>query len=220
MAKDEFEKFGITKRLVVIPNAIDVTDYQRQTERPHSGKVQRLAYLGRLDREKGILEAIEAIYILRSLEQFRDIELSIAGSGPAGEEIVKRVAELGLGDCIKLVGPLFGTAKVDFLRGAELFLFPSYHEGLPYAVLESLAAGTPVIATRVGDIPDVVVDGVHGVLISPKDPGEIVRAVIELGQSQELLQTMSVNCMRLASQKLGLERLARQFDDLYENLLT
>jgi glycosyltransferase involved in cell wall biosynthesis len=219
-SKDEFKKIGITKRLVVIPNAIDVSEYQRQLKRRHGGKVQRLAYLGRLDWEKGIFEAIEAIRILRSLEKFRDIELGIAGSGPAREEIEQQVAKLGIDSCVKLVGPLTGTAKVNFLQDADLFLFPSYHEGLPYAVLESLAAGTPVIASRVGDIPDIVIDGVHGVLIRPKDPDEIVRAVIKLGQSQDTLRTMSENCMRWASQRLEINCLARQFEDLYENLLS
>jgi glycosyltransferase involved in cell wall biosynthesis len=219
-SKNEFEEIGITRRLVIIPNAIDVSVYQRKPNLRHTGKVQRLVYLGRLDREKGILEAIDAICILRSIEKFRDIELRIAGSGPAREEIEKRVAKLGIDSCVNLVGPLTGTAKVDFLQDADLFLFPSYHEGLPYAVLESLAAGTPVIASRVGDIPDVVIDGVHGVLIRPKEPDEIVRAVIKLGQSQDALRTMSEDCMRWASQRLEIKYQAKQFEDLYENLLT
>jgi glycosyltransferase involved in cell wall biosynthesis len=182
--------------------------------------VQRLVYLGRLIRAKGIFEAIEAIEALRTEEQFRDIELRIAGSGPAREEIERYIGDHGLGNSVKLVGSVFGNEKMEFLREADVFVFPSYHkEGLPYTILESLAAGTPVITSRVAGIPDIVVDGVHGILVNTKDPGDIVRAIRQLGQSQDALRIMSTTCVEWASQKFGLEHLATQFDELYEKVV-
>jgi len=83
-------------------------------------------------------------------------------------------------------------------------------------ILESLAAGTPVITSKVAGIPDVLIDHVHGIFVNTRDPGEIVRAVRELGQSQDALRAMSRNCLEWASEKFGLERLADQFGDLYE----
>lgn len=215
----DFAKLGITERLIVIPNGIDLAPY-RACKRVHSGRVQRLVYIGRLLRTKGIFEAIEAVDILRADPRFSDIELRIAGSGPAHAEIQKVIAERGLTNHVKLVGPLFGNDKIAFLCGADVFLFPSYHpEGLPYSILESLAAGTPVIASNVAGIPDVVTDRVHGVLINPRSPREVVSAVEVLGTSAETLRAMSADCADWAVERLGLARLAADFDNLYEKIL-
>jgi glycosyltransferase involved in cell wall biosynthesis len=117
------------------------------------------------------------------------------------------------------MGPLFGDEKVRFLREADVFVFPTYHkEGLPYCILESLAAGTPVITTAIAGIPDVVVDGVHGRFIRSKNASDIVRVVQELGRSEDTLRAMSKECVEWATSRLGLERLAMQFGDLYESL--
>jgi glycosyltransferase involved in cell wall biosynthesis len=166
-----------------------------------------------------MFEAMEAARRLRSERGFQNIELWIAGSGPAKDEIERWVRDHGMQGSVKLVGPIYGRDKVDFLRNADVFVFPTYHsEGLPYAILESLAAGTPVITTKIGGIPDVVVDRVHGMLIKPREPEEIVAAVRELAQSKDKLRTMSGDCRAWALQQLGLERLATQFEELYERL--
>lgn len=218
--KTDLEKLGICSHLAIIPNGVDVPQFRGTLERVHSGRVQRLIYMGRLVREKGIFEAIKAIEILRKTTRFEDIKLRIAGSGPATEELEAYIAERGLGNSVELVGPVYGNAKVEFLREADAFIFPSYHpEGLPYSILESLAAGTPVVASKVAGIPDVVVDRVHGILLTnPRDPAEIVSAVQELDRSQEALRIMSRNCIDWATTQLGLERLATQFGELYETV--
>lgn len=214
----EFSQLGLSRRLVVIPNGVDVSEYQGGG-RTHSGCVKRLCYLGRLFRPKGIFEVIEAVDILRSDVHFKDLEFWVAGTGPAQGELEEFIRIRKLGDHVKLVGPLHGRAKAEFLRGADLFVFPSYHhEGLPYSVLESLAAGTPVVATKVAGIADIVVDRVHGLFVEPRSPAAIVRAVRELSHSEDTLRAMSKNCVQCASQKFGLERLAIQFEELYESL--
>lgn len=217
--KRQFAEFGIARRVVIIANGVDVNQYGGSIPRQHSGKVKMLAYLGRLIPTKGILETISAIEILRNDSQFSDIEFHIAGSGPAEEQLLQLIKRKRLEGCVKLLGSLHGKEKADFLRAADVFMFPSYHrEGLPYAILESLAAGTPVVASRVAGIPDVVIDGQHGVLIDVKDPGQIVEAIRRLG-SDGRLQTMSVNCQKWAAERLGLERLANEFDSLYRSML-
>lgn len=215
----DFTALGLAESLVVIPNGVDVRQYSAAGSKNHNGKIRRLAYLGRLMREKGIFESIQALEVLRSDPRFKNLELRIAGSGPAQAELERYIRDHGLGDIVKLVGSVFGEDKVKFLREADLFLFPSYHqEGLPYSILESLAAGTPVVASKVAGIPDVVVNRVHGILVDPKDPAAIVMAVFELAQSEDVFRAMSDQCMDWAAQKLSLERLATQFEDLYERV--
>lgn len=215
--KRDFDRIGIDGRVVVIPNGIDMRDYKGAATRVHSGRVRRLAYLGRLIRQKGVFEAIEAIRVLRNEHGFADIELGIAGTGPALDEIRAYIARYGLDKHVKMLGSVVGSEKALFLESADAFVFPSYHqEGLPYSVIESLAAGTPVIVSRAGGIPDVVIDGVHGLFVEPRDPESLIDALRRLSASPDHLRDMSRHCHQWARDKLGLERLAVEFAALYE----
>lgn len=218
--KRQFGDFGLTNRVVIIPNGVDVAQYSGVTPRRHSGQVKRLVYLGRLIPTKGIFETIDAVEILRTDPRFSDIEFHIAGSGPADQQLRNVIRSKRLESCVKLVGSLHGDDKVDFLKAADLFLFPTYHrEGLPYSILESLAAGTPVVASRVAGIPDVVIDGQHGALIDAKDTAQIVDAIRHLA-SDGRIEDMSKNCQEWATKRFGLKRLADEFDALYSSLLS
>lgn len=217
--KREFANLGISHRAIVIQNGIDVSQYQGGG-RAHSGQIKRLVYLGRLFRPKGIFEVMEAVRLLRHESGFEDIDFRIAGSGPDEKAIRDFIDTNQLADNVNLVGPVHNTAKVRFLLDADVFVFPTYHqEGLPYAILESLAAGTPVVASRVAGIPDVVLDKVHGLLVDARDPRQIASAIRELAKSETALRAMSVNCMKWAREKLSLERLAEQFRAVYDALL-
>lgn len=217
--KRNFEKISNLKILVEIPNAVDIGEYRQGSLRKHSGKVRRLTYLGRLTREKGLFEAVEAMKIIAVDPDLGDVELVIAGSGPARADLQSRIKEFELGARVRFVDPLFGAEKVRFLQQSDIFLFPSYHEGLPYSILESLAAGTPVIATNVGGIPDAVIDGIHGLLVEPREPVQIANAIRNLASNSDLVRAMSQNCLSRSQENYGLERLATQFDDLYGSVL-
>jgi glycosyltransferase involved in cell wall biosynthesis len=215
----EFERLGSVRRTVVIPNAVDTRAFRAAGQREHSGHVRRLAYLSRLIPAKGIFECLEAVRLLREDPAFADLELHIAGSGPARDAIAERIAELGLGEGARLIGAIAGAETIAFLRESDVLLLATYHpEGLPYAILESLAAGTPVVTTRNGGIPDVVRDHEHGLFVEPRDPAAIAGALRELASSTERLRAMSHACTEWAERELGLERLARQFSTLYREL--
>jgi glycosyltransferase involved in cell wall biosynthesis len=205
--------------MVVIPNAVDTRSFRGDAPREHSGQVLRLAYLSRLIVDKGVFECMEAVRTLRQDPAFRDVQLRIAGSGPAREAIEERIQRDGLEASVRLVGPLSGPATAAFLRESDVMLLATYHpEGLPYTILESLAAGTPVVTTRNGGIPDVVRDREHGIFVEPRDPAAIVAALRELAADPERLRAMSRACSDWAELELGLARLARQFGALYREL--
>ena len=215
----QFERLGGVRRTVVIPNAVDTAAF-RGRDRVHSGTVRKLAYLGRLNGDKGERESVEAVAILRSEDAFRDLELSLAGSGPARAALEADIARFGLGDHVRLLGAIHGEEKVRFLRESDVLLLPTYHpEGLPYTILESLAAGTPVLTTRVGGIPDVIVDRENGIFVEPRRPEAIATALRDLAASPERLQAMSRACVAYAERELSLDRLAHQFSALYREVM-
>ena len=217
--KPQFERLGGVRRMVVIPNAVDTAAFHGR-DRVHGGTVRKLAYLGRLNGDKGELESVEAVAMLHGEEGFHDLELAIAGSGPSRAALEERIARHGLGGRVRLLGAIHGEEKVRFLREADVLMLPTYHpEGLPYTILESLAAGTPVLTTRVGGIPDVIVDREYGVFVEPRDPAAIAAALRELAASPERLKAMSRACAGYAERELGLERLARQFAALYREVM-
>ncbi len=140
---------------------------------------------------------------------------------PAIYEAILRqqTEELGLQDKVKFLGPLFGEEKVQFWLRAHIFVFPTYREGLPYTLLESLASGTPVITTRVGAIPEVIRDQVHGYFIDHRDISRLVDIIEMLMSQRHRLQAMSLNCILRAREYYGIERMTHQLSRLYDFLL-
>jgi glycosyltransferase involved in cell wall biosynthesis len=216
--QEQFERLGGVRRLVVVPNAIDVAALAVPGGRAHSGEVRRLGYLGRLVDGKGLFETLEAVATLRAEPAFASLEWRIAGTGDARARLEAEIARRGLQGAVRLVGPLQGAEKARFLQESDVFLLPSESEGMPYAVLEAMAAGTPVVASRVGGIPDVVGDGEHGRLVPPRDAGAIAGALRALAGSPERLREISRACEARAAGEFGLDRLARQFAALYREL--
>ena len=115
-------------------------------------------------------------------------------------------------------GPAFGERKIGLLGAADVLILPSYHEGLPYALLEGMAAGLVPVATRVGAIPDVVVEGVHGVLIPARDPQAIARAIVALAADRTRLARMSAACRERVAAAYSPRAARRRLPALYARL--
>jgi len=213
-----YRKFIPSQHLEVVPNAIDAGPL---VARPIKGKPAgplQLIYLGRLAWNKGIYEAIKALAIL--VKAGRDLQLSIAGSGPEEAALRQRVAELGLSKHVYFPGPLFGAAKDALWSASDIFVFPTFHrEGLPYALLEAMAAGAVPITTRVGAIPDVMEDGVHGLLVEAKDPAGLARAIARLDDDRDALARMAAAGRQRVLAEYTVERLAQDFKRIYASLI-
>ena len=213
-----YHNFKSGRRVVVIPNAV-AQDGGVKTKNFDVLPV-RLGYIGRLAHDKGVLETIHALKILIQ-SGFDHIELNIAGSGPYQAELAQAVRRLDLGASIRFLGPIFGEEKDRFWQETHVFVFPTFHdEGLPYAVLEAMASGTPTITTRVGGNPDVITDGQEGLLIDSHDPETVAAAIMALVSDANLLRNMSSAALGRARENYGIDRLSRQFDELYRELLS
>ena len=214
---DAYRIFVPGQQVTRMANGIDTAPFSRvPTVRTRADNPLRLIYIGRLAREKGLYETLQAVRL--ACELGVDVRLVIAGEG-AEEARLRRYAQaLGIGGKVAFAGPVFGDDKVRLLAGADATILPSYAEGLPYALLEAMAAGVPVIATPVGAIPDVVSAGTHGVLVPPRDARAIAAAMVRLARDRDELCWMSRACRRRVQAAYSIERLAGELDACYSGL--
>lgn len=214
-----YAAFAPSARLVLIANAVQADDSDLTAERYAPSRPLKLVYMGRLAAEKGVLDAVCAVRILR--ERGVWVNLTIAGSGPAADEITRLIEAGGLADRVQLVAPVFGSAKQSLWRESHVFVFPTYHrEGLPYALLEALASGTVPVVSPVGAIPDVVEDGVHGLFVPSRNPAGVADAVQRLASDRALLHRLATAGRARVLNDYSVAHMASQFDALYASLVS
>jgi glycosyltransferase involved in cell wall biosynthesis len=208
---------GRTPAMQVVPNGIDCAPFLRQNRAaPDRAAPLRLIYVGRLAPRKGLLESLEALRLARS----RGVaaRLVIAGAGPEEGRLREHVREAGITRDVSFVGPAYGEHKARLLAQADALLLPSYSEGLPYALLEAMAAGVVPIVTPVGAIPEVVKEGETGVFVEPRDADAIADVITRLSKDRMSITRMSAACRTRAAAEYSLERLARDFSAIYWTL--
>ena len=165
--------YGIDPEAVtVIPVGIDTSVFKPSGA---SQEPQSLLFVGRLCRRKGLSYLVEAIGIVR--REVPDVRLYIVGEGGLRGELEKSVDETNLSSNIRFVGKVSDKELVEWYNRVEGFVLPSLFEGFGIVCLESLACGTPVIATRVPGVTDIVNDVPPCVLVPPCDATALARAI-------------------------------------------
>jgi len=168
----------------------------------------------RLSYEKGLGTLIDAVP--RMLAAVPDMQLIIAGDGPLREELQRRIESYNMTNTVRMLGFCDDVNRI--MQAADLFVLPSRMEGMPNALLEAMAAGLPVVASRVGGIPEAVEDGVEGLLVSPGNPAELADAVIRIMSSTIVHARMSQAARRRIDDQFRVDLVARRYEALYERL--
>lgn len=143
-----------------------------------------VGYMGRLSEEKGTLNFVKAIPMIS--EERDDIRFLIVGTGELQDNIERYLEEKGLNEKVKLTGWVPHGELPDYLNALKLVVLPSYTEGLPNIMLEAMACGTPVLATPVGAIPEVIRDGETGFILENNSPKCITGNVIKVLEYPDL----------------------------------
>jgi glycosyltransferase involved in cell wall biosynthesis len=215
--RDRFRAAAPAQLVEALPNGIDCQPYQRYNRAlPERDAPLRLIYIGRLAPGKGLLESLEALRIART----RGVaaRLVLVGSGPEEPRLRQYVRDAGLVRDVTFVGPAYGDVKARLLSQADVLVLPSYSEGLPYSLLEAMAAGVVPVVTPVGAIPDVVAEGEHGLLVPPRDADAIAIAIERLSKDKAALARMSAVCRKHVAAAYSIERVAKDFSELYWGL--
>lgn len=141
------------------------------------GPARRFLFLGRLEADKGINELLDAF--ARVHARHPQARLVLCGDGDR-VHVQERAAALGIGDAIEMPGWVVGEHKAAALRAADVFVLPSYIEGLPVSMLEAMQCGVPVLMTAVGSVPEVIDDGRNGLMVPPGEVDALAAAMLRL----------------------------------------
>ncbi len=162
----------------------------------------RLLWAGQLRPVKGLLYLLGAVRAL--LDSGIEVRLHIVGSGEQRQELEREVARLGLGSSVSLEGYVAPGPELDrYFEEADVFVFPSLSEGVPKVLLEAMARGLPVVASRVGGVPDVVCDGESGLLVRPGDAGALGEAIRRVIRDAGLRRRLSAGALAFAREHTG-----------------
>ena len=201
---------------VVIPNAVEVPARTPPRKPVSDDAPLKLIYIGRLVRAKGIFEAVEAVRLLQARNIH--VRLDIVGAGPDSEELRRSILDAGVQDCVQMLGPQHGVAKKRVLEESDVLVFPTYQEGLPYTLLESMAAGAVPVTCPVGGIPDVLSKWECGITVPPRDPSAVAEAVHTLHRDREMARALSEAAHRMIVEHYQVSRMASDFRRLYERM--
>jgi glycosyltransferase involved in cell wall biosynthesis len=175
----------------------------------------KLLYLGRLEKTKGIFELIEGF---RKLSKIYPLKLTIAGDGTAEHELKKVVSDYGLTN-VQFVGFIEGINKIQVYSDADIFILPSYSEGMPNAVIEAMAFGLPVLTTPVGGLVDFFQDGINGYFIQKKNSDSIVEGYNKIIRSRALFLEIALNNHRQAISKFMASDVAKRNEEIFKEIL-
>jgi glycosyltransferase involved in cell wall biosynthesis len=179
--------------------------------------------VSRLVYKKGLTYLLEAFP--RVLERHPEAALVIGGYGDLREELERRAGELGVAGRVRFPGQLARGRAACYISAADVYVVPSIRDqggnvdGLPNALLEGMGAARPIVASRVAGIPEVIVDGEHGLLTPERDPGALAAAITRLLDDRALAQRLGAAARRRVLDELTWDATAERFEAVYRRVV-
>jgi glycosyltransferase involved in cell wall biosynthesis len=221
------ELYGINEEKIhVIYNGVDINKFK---PRPDRAELRRefgleeeqkiVLFVGRLYHRKGLEILLNSIPPV--LQEFKDVKFAISGTGfKKKEERLRKLAkELDIEDHVAFLGYVSDEKLPNIYAASDIFVLPAIYENFPFAILEAQATGLPVISTKVGGIPEFLVDNQNGFLIDPGDSTQLTQRVLALLQDPKLAKEMGDRGRKLIEEKLSWRLITGQVIDLYHKLL-
>ena len=205
---------GGLKEVTLMLNGVD-TDFWTPADRPirQQGEPVTIGFVGRLSREKGAQDLVRIAR--RILEKYPDCEFLLAGEGPEREPAGLLAEQLGVAERVRFLGLLPKEKLKSLYQRFDLLLMPSYSEGVPITMLEAVAMGVPVVASRVGGIGEVLSDGETALLSEAGDLDGMVRNILSLIAEPERAAEFSRRGRKLVLERYAVSERVRQLEELY-----
>lgn len=163
-----------------------------------------MLYVGNLIKQKGLYELLEAFE--KTHKKYPHTVLNICGKGVEYEGLRKLILQRSLSDAVRLAGQIVPTKIHQWMQASDIFVFPSYMEGMPNAVMEAMACGLPVISTTVGGLPDAIGNCEGAILVEPNNVEQLASAIQKVCDNTEQYKKMSLIARRTAEEKFSLEK--------------
>ena len=211
------------RRIALVPNVIDAERFREEADERGAvrarlgieGEVPLITTIGRLSVQKGMDHFLEAAAQVRQVRP--ETRFLIAGHGPLRGALESQAEALGLSDQLRFLGYRADVASI--LAASDVVALPSRDEGLPIILLEALSMGCPIVATRVGGVPDLIRDGETGLLVPPGAPDEVAARMLELISDREEAQRMGAAGLAFVKRSCSPDRAARRLSSIYRTVL-
>jgi N-acetyl-alpha-D-glucosaminyl L-malate synthase BshA len=219
--KSEMQKF-CDRAILVIPNGIDSESFENLSRESIRKKLKIkedenvITFVGTLRPVKGVKYLIRAIKLITKVNG--NVKLMLVGDGEEREYVEDLVEELDLNECVKFIGRVQNEEVPEYMVASDIFVLPSLSESFGIVNLEAMASGLPIVATKVGGLPEIVKDGENGFLVEPKNPKQIAEGTLLLLRDNELRERISKNNKEKAK-KYGWDGVVERLEEAYQNHL-
>jgi colanic acid/amylovoran biosynthesis glycosyltransferase len=200
----------------VVHCGADLSRYPLTPSRRGTGFV--VLCVARLAAQKGLEVLIGAVKLLA--DRGIDVQLVLVGDGPMRDRLRLRAKRLGITDRVTLTGAVGQDEMAAYYADADVFCLPSFAEGVPVVLMEAMASGRAVVATRVAGVPELVEDGVSGLLVAPSNVDELTAALERLASSPEEREKMGLAGRHKVVEDFDAERCAAQLAKLFQEMST
>jgi glycosyltransferase involved in cell wall biosynthesis len=200
-------------RIVVVPNMVDGAAVQAGIEASGQARSPNgILFLGEIGKRKGIYDLV---CVLAQVAAAHPAAHLVAGGSGELDEVRRLARDLGVEASLELPGWVAGEEKLRRLAEASVYVLPSYNENLPVSILEAMAAGLPVVSTRVGGIPDAVRHGVDGFLVEPGAKEDLAEHVLRLLHDPGLRERMGASGRRRALEQFAPAAVLAPLEQIY-----
>ncbi|MFJ7679199.1 glycosyltransferase family 4 protein [Peribacillus sp. NPDC097198] len=173
---------------------------------------KQVLFLGEICKRKGCYDFPDVVEEV--VQSIPDVRFILGGCGEV-EEIKMLLEERNLQENVEFTGWVRGKDKDTLLRSSDIFFLPSYNEGMPMSILDAMGYGLPIVSTNVGGIPKIVHSEVNGYIINPGDVKCFARAIIELLQDKNKLESYGFGSYKIVKEKYSLDSHLKLIEKLY-----
>ena len=225
---EQYKAMGVPEeKITIIPNGIDLSEYavmpakgcfKKKFGIPDDKKV--ILYLGRIHKTKGIDFLVKAYAYLINEMKIKNVTLAIAGPDDGYLREIKELTNtLGISKHVLFTGPLYGRDKLEAYVDSEFCVLPSRYETFPMTVLEAYASGRSVIASEVGGLKDLIMNGETGLLFEPGNIKQLAESMLNLVNDSDLAERMGLKGKELVEENFAIERVVNKLEKVYEEVV-